>query len=131
MDEPSLPQPMLDLIGFVRMIEPGGEWVRMHFEAREAHTHSGGTTVQGGILTAWLDHAMWRAVVARDPQASVASLEIKTSFMSRVGAGTHVVAARITKWGRQVVFMEAEVRDGTGRVLASATSCGMLSRNGC
>jgi len=129
MTEHAFPVPLLDLLGFVRMLEPQGDWCCMEYEAREAHTHSSGTTVQGGILTAWMDHAMARAVVARDPNAMVSSLEIKTTFMSRVGPGTHLVRAAAAKWGRQVAFLEAQVCGANGRVLASATSTGLLSAN--
>lgn len=126
MTEHAFPQPLLDLLGFVRMLEPDGDWCCMEFEARQAHTHSSGKTVQGGILTAWMDHAMARAVVARDQKSLISSLEIKTAFMSRVGPGTHLVRARGARWGRKVAFLEAEVCGADGRVLASATSTGLL-----
>ncbi|RZL96619.1 MAG: PaaI family thioesterase [Variovorax sp.] len=125
MSEHAFPLALLNLLGFVRMLEPEGDRVRLTFEGREEHTHSNGAIVQGGILTAWLDHAMARAVIARDPASSVASLEIKTTFMSAVGPGVHIVSARAAKWGRQVVFLEAEIRDDSGRVRVSASSCGL------
>ena len=120
---------LLQAIGFVRLLQSDGVQgsVRMLFDGRPEFTHSHGTIVQGGILTAWMDHAMARAVAARDPSVVVATLEIKTSFLARVGPGPSVVAAQILKWGRTVAFLEAQVMDESGRVLAKATSCGMVS----
>lgn len=120
------PEGLLNLLGFSHVLESDGEWVRMVFNGREEHAHSNGTIIQGGILTAWMDHAMARAVIARDPSASIASLEIKTSFLARVPPGPSIVTARGVKWGRKIAFLEATVQDDKGGVLATCTSTGML-----
>lgn len=127
--EAKFPQALQQHIGYVRMLasEPSGR-VRVEYEGRPEFTHSEGTTVQGGILTAWLDHAMARAIAARDAEAGLASLEIKVSFLARVPPGPCVAEARIVKWGRTVAFLEAELIAVDGTVMTRASSTGMLVR---
>ena len=120
------PEGLLKLLGFSHVLEPDGEWVRMVFDGRDEHAHSNGTIIQGGILTAWMDHAMARAVIARDPTSSIASLEIKASFLARVPPGPSIVTARGVKWGRKIAFLEATVQDEKGQVLVTCSSTGML-----
>lgn len=61
---------------------------------------------------------MERPVVARDCTLCFKPGD-KTTFMSRVGPGTHSVRAAAVKWGRQAAFFEAQVCGADGRVLAS------------
>jgi uncharacterized protein (TIGR00369 family) len=128
MDETRFPTALLRTIGFVEALAMDGKVgsARIVFEGRSEFTHSEGTTVQGGIITAWLDNAMAWAVIARSPKVILASMEIKVSFLSRVGQGRHVVDARVVKWGRSVVFLEAQLLSEDGKLLATASSTGML-----
>ena len=128
-DEKRFPQALMAAIGFVDVLEldrRAGS-ARVAFDGRADFTHSNGATVQGGIITAWLDNAMAWAVAAKNPKASVASLEIKVSFLSRVGPGPSIAQARVVKWGRTVVFLEAELVTPDGKMLARASSSGVLA----
>lgn len=126
-DEARFPAALMDTIGLetVQALDPEGR-ATVRFVARPEFTHSNGSTVQGGILTAWIDCAMAWAVAARDPAASFASLDIHVGFHARVGQGRWVVQARALKWGRRVAFLEADILGEDGRLMARASSSGML-----
>jgi len=90
-----------------------------------AFTHSDGAIVQGGIAAAWIDNAMALAVAARERDTMVATLEMKLSWLGEVTLGRHVVRARVLKWGRTVVFLEASL-GSEADVLVRASSTGRL-----
>ena len=131
---PDLPNPnpelMASLGGFsVVEADPGAGRVRMRFNALRRFCHSNGTTVQGGFITAWLDCAMAHAVHFQSGfTCAVSSLEIKVSFLERVGPGVVFVDARIVRRGRRVAFLEAVLLDENGRQLATASSTAMLAQ---
>lgn len=101
--------------------------VRATFTVRREYCHTNGTIAQGGFITAWMDAAMAQAVLYdTDRQFSVASLEIKVSFLERVGPGEGVAEGRVIRRGKRVAFLEAELFDAQGRMAAMATSTGMI-----
>lgn len=101
--------------------------LRAAFTVRPEFCHTNGTVAQGGFITAWMDAAMAHAVMYdTDDQFSVASLEIKVSFLERVGPGEGIAEGRVIRRGKRVAFLEAELFDSQGRVAAMATSTGML-----
>ncbi len=126
-DEQRFPRGLRDVLGFRRVVETDAAtgMAMLAFEARPEFMHSGGTTVQGGIVGAWIDHAMAWAVHVKDEQSSIATLELKTSYLARVGPGESVVRATVAKWGRIVLFLEAEVLGPDGRALVKASSTAM------
>jgi len=82
--------------------------------------------VQGGFLMAMLDETMSVAgVVASGMTAFIPTLEMKTSFYRPAVPGQFRLIGRVAKWGRQICFMEGELYDAEGRLLAKATSTGM------
>ena len=97
------------------------------FTVRREYCHTNGTIAQGGFITAWLDAAMAHAVTHDSDQAfNVASLEIKVSFLERVGPGPGIVHGRVVRRGKRVAFMEGDLYNPDGRLAAQATSTGML-----
>lgn len=129
-DDPFMfPAPLVRLLGRVAIekADAGGAVVR--YEGREEHAHSGGAMVQGGIVAAWLDHAMAIAVAATGQPIAVASLEIKVSYLAPVRVGPVLAEAWIVRQGRSIAFLEARLRstDGTD-LLATASSSGKLIR---
>lgn len=94
---------------------------------RREFCHTNATIAQGGFITAWLDAAMAHAVMYDTDRAqNVASLEIKVSFLERVGPGPGKVVARINRRGGRVAFLEADLFTADGRLAAQATSTGMI-----
>ena len=121
--------PLLQAIGFERLVHSAPEGLaRVRFAPRPEFAHTGGTIVQGGFITAWLDNAMAFAVAAREAHVGLASLELKVSFLERVGVAPVEAEARVLRWGGSVVFLEAQLTDEGGAVLARASSTGKLLR---
>jgi acyl-coenzyme A thioesterase PaaI-like protein len=127
LDEEHFPRPLRDALGLRRVVRTDMQQgaVTLAFEAPPQFLHSGGTTVQGGIVGAWIDHAMAWAVYAKDRQSGIATLELKTSYLSRVGPGESLVRASVVRWGRNVVFLEGEVLGADARPLVRASSTAM------
>lgn len=126
-DETIFPSALMQCIGFEEVLSLGTEGAaEVRFRARPEFAHSRGTTVQGGIVTAWLDCAMAWAVHARDPGHAIASLDISVKYLARVSVDAHLCRARVVKWARSVAFLEAELYDQEGKCLTRASSTGLL-----
>ena len=91
--------------------------------------HPRGGVVQGGFITGWLDAAMAHACVAKSGfTVGVPSLEIKVSFLRPAHPGVVYRAdGWITRWARRIAFMEAELLDADGVVIARASSTAALT----
>lgn len=97
------------------------------FTVKREYCHTNGTIAQGGFVTAWLDAAMAHAVLHdTDFRQSMVSLEIKVSFLERVGPGEGRVEGRILRRGKRVLFMEGDLYNAEGRLAAQATSTGII-----
>lgn len=97
------------------------------FTVRREYCHTNGTIAQGGFITAWLDASMAQAALhATNHASSVASLEIKVSFMERVGPGEGRAIGRVLRLGKRVAFLEGELYNPEGKLAARATSTAML-----
>ena len=93
------------------------------------YCHSG-DVVQGGFVTAMLDAAMSHALFGTEETISgVASLDIATQF---IGAcrGQHPlkVAGWVKKATFKTAFLEADIQDKAGTLIATAQSVAKLSR---
>lgn len=89
--------------------------------------------VQGGFLAAFADSAMGAASVtfARERKVFSANAEMKISFFrpARIGS-TLTCTAEVVSGGKRAAFVEAEVVDEEGRVVARATSTYLHSERG-
>jgi len=107
--------------------DPATRTARATFTVRREYCHTNGTIAQGGFVTAWLDAAMAQAALHDAGQpVSVVSLEIKVSFLERVGPGEGTVDGRVVRRGKRVAFLEGELYNAEGRLAARATSTAML-----
>jgi acyl-CoA thioesterase len=107
--------------------DAGRKQVTAAFQVKRDYCHTNGTIAQGGFITAWLDAAMAHAVLHDSDQVlNVASLEIKVSFLERVGPGPGIVHGRVVRRGKRVAFMEGDLYNPDGRLAAQATSTGLL-----
>jgi len=122
-------RPMLESMGFVRLVSADrvtGQ-VRIEFDAQERFCHSNGQIVQGGFVTAWLDFAMAQCARLKAGQpVMVASLEVKVSFLRRVGPGRVFAQGRVSRMGRRVAFLEASLFDSSDVLLATASSSALI-----
>jgi uncharacterized protein (TIGR00369 family) len=107
--------------------EPGRTVWRMVADERFANPVG---LVQGGFLSAFADSAMGAASVtwARQRKVFSANAELKISFLKPVPAGTSLTCtAWVLNGGARAAFVEAEVTDGDGRMVAKASSTYLLS----
>ena len=97
------------------------------FTVRPEFCHTNATIAQGGFITAWLDAAMATAVLYdSDKQLNVASLEIKVTFLERVGQGRGKAVGRIVRRGNRVAFLTGDLFNADGKLAAQATSTGLI-----
>ncbi len=78
--------------------------------------------VQGGLLAAMLDSTLGCAAVSMlPPPASVMTLSMNVSFLRAAAPGGLRGHGRVRRRGRSIIFAEAELRDASGEVVATAT----------
>ncbi len=115
------PPPVGRLIGFVlKSIEPGHAIFEM--EADERH-HNPMGTVHGGIYCDLADAAMGFAYAATLAEGETfTTIELKMNFLRAVRQATLTAEARVVKAGGTLGYVECEVRDQTGKMVAKAAS---------
>ncbi|MEM9254823.1 MAG: PaaI family thioesterase [Pseudomonadota bacterium] len=86
--------------------------------------------VQGGFITAMLDATMSHALFATagEDLTTVASLEIKTSYLEPTRAGRLRVVGNILKQTYKTAFTEARMYNDDGQLTATANSVSKLGR---
>jgi uncharacterized protein (TIGR00369 family) len=81
--------------------------------------------VHGGLVCTLADSVTGCAVhTTLEPGVGYTSIDITVNYLRPVtlGSGTLVATGRVTKPGRRVALATAEVTDGAGRLVATATS---------
>lgn len=82
--------------------------------------------IQGGYVCAMLDECMSVAgMITSGMTHVVPTLEMKTSFLRPAMPGSLRGLGRVVKWGRSICFMEGELYDAEGRLLAKSTGTAM------
>jgi uncharacterized protein (TIGR00369 family) len=121
------PPPVSRLIGFVlKSIEPGHAIFEM--EADERH-HNPMGTLHGGIYCDLADAAMGFAYAATMKEGeSFTTIELKINFLGAVRRATLTAEARVVKAGSTLGYVECEVKDQTGKLVAKAASTCMKLR---
>ena len=102
--------------------DPVSESVTVGFTAPASFiTPRGG--VQGGLVAGFLDEAMgWAHVWATDGAEAPLNLEISMTLLKLVPQGPLVGKGRVVRRGKRVIFLEGELFDPAGNLLARATS---------
>ena len=102
--------------------------IELSFQIDETFCHSG-DIVQGGYIASMLDASMAHAVLVELVDfVVVATLEIKVSYFDITRPGELQAFGRITRLGKSIAFMEADLRDSDGTLLAAATSTARIIR---
>lgn len=86
--------------------------------------------VQGGFLAAFADSAMSTATITnlQGRKAYTANVEMKISFLRGAPVGeTLTCTARVIGGGKRVSFVEAEIVDRSGALVAKASSTYVLT----
>lgn len=95
---------------------------RYAFEAKPEFANPSGA-IQGGFIAAMLDEAMGTAaIIASNVTMNAPTLEMKISFLRPLFVGAAAVEARILKWGKSTCFIEAELFDPDGKLVAKASA---------
>jgi uncharacterized protein (TIGR00369 family) len=113
--------PVARLIGLVmKDIEPG----RCVFElAVDERHHNPMGTLHGGVYCDLADAAMgWAYAAALAEGESFTTVELKINLLRAVRQGTLTAEAKVVKAGSRVGYLECEVTDNDGRLVAKAAS---------
>ena len=95
---------------------------RYEFEAKQDFANPTGA-IQGGFICAMLDEAMSAlAIIASNVTMNAPTLEMKVSFLRPLFVGKATAEARILKWGKSTCFIEAELFDPSGQLVAKASA---------
>ena len=121
------PPPIGRLLGFVlKVIEPGHTVFEM--EADERHRNPMGT-LHGGIYCDLADAAMGFAYASTlEEGETFTTLELKINFFRPVRKGKLTAEARVVKGGSALGYIECDVKDDAGKLVAKAASTCMKLR---
>src|SRR5438045_1760876 len=115
------PPPIARLLGFVhKSIEPGRAVFEM--QADERH-HNPMGTLHGGVYCDLADAAMGYAYGATLAEGEAfTTIELKINFLRAVRKATLTAEARVVKAGSTLGYVECDVKDQTGKLVARAAS---------
>ena len=121
------PPPIARLVGFTAVsIEPGHAVFEL--EADERH-HNPMGTLHGGIYCDLADAAMGYAYTASLGEGeTVTTVELKINFFRPVRQGRLTAEARVVKAGSTLGYVECDVKDDAGKLVAKAASTCMKLR---
>ncbi len=113
----------------IARVEPGE--VVVELDAHAGHRHEGGV-VQGGIITQIADAAMGMSLLTlQEPEFANTTIELKINFFRPVVEGTMRAVGRVIEARKTLLFAEADVFNGEGRLVARASStCLAIPRKG-
>ena len=83
--------------------------------------------VQGGIVVALADYAMYRAIKPLlKPEESTTTVELKINFLAAAEKGLLTGTAKIISQGRRLMVGEMEVKDEGGKLVAQGLGTYMV-----
>jgi uncharacterized protein (TIGR00369 family) len=121
--------PSAELMGseFVSFDEERGELTTCYTPPPSFASPRG--AVQGGLIAGFLDEVMGGALLAvtearfgKDGQRLPLNLDMKLTFVRMVPLDTITAKGRVVRVGKRVAFLEGELFDREGNLLARATS---------
>jgi uncharacterized protein (TIGR00369 family) len=123
------PPPIARLLGFVlKSVEPGHAVLAM--QADERH-HNPMGTLHGGVYCDLADAAMGYAYASTLGEGETfTTIELKINFLRAIRKATLTAEARVVKAGGTLGYVECDVKDETGKLVARvASTCMKLSSN--
>jgi uncharacterized protein (TIGR00369 family) len=113
--------PIARFLGFVmKSIEPGHAVFEMEADGRH---HNPMGTLHGGVYCDLADAAMGYAYAATLGEGETfTTVELKINFLRAVRKATLTAEARVVRAGSTVGYVECDVKDQTGRLVARAAS---------
>jgi uncharacterized protein (TIGR00369 family) len=124
-----LPPPIGRLLGFrLTTFESGRSVFEMAVDERH---HNPMGTLHGGVYCDLADAAMGFAYAATLQEGeSFTTVELKINFLRAVRQGTLTAEAKVVKAGSTLGYIECEVKDEQGRLVAKAASTCMKLKTG-
>jgi uncharacterized protein (TIGR00369 family) len=121
------PPPVADLIGFT-VSEAGDGRTVVLLEAGQRHFNPMGT-LHGGILCDIADTAMGIAFASTlAPDESFTTVELKINYLRPVREAKLRAEGRVVQRGRTLGYVECEVTDENGRLIAKSNSTCLVLR---
>jgi uncharacterized protein (TIGR00369 family) len=120
--------PILRLLGITpKLVEPGHTIFEMDVDERH---HNPLGTLHGGIYCDLADVAMGIAYAASLPEGETfTTIELKVNYLRAVVKGRLAAEAKLVKGGRTVGYLECDVTDEQGRLVARvASTCMRLGK---
>jgi uncharacterized protein (TIGR00369 family) len=131
-DPVALPEsPVAHLLGrTIRSLAPEAGTIEVEFRPREEFLNTTGT-IQGGMLAAMLDSTIGPALRATLAPGEVApTLELKVSFLRPAPLGPLTGRGRVVHKARSIAFLEGDLRNAAGEVVATATATARIVARG-
>jgi uncharacterized protein (TIGR00369 family) len=119
--------PIERLLGMIpKSIEPGRAIFEM--EALERH-HNPMGTLHGGVYCDLADLAMGHAYAAMlEEGETFTTIELKINFLRAILKATLIAEAKVVKAGSTVGYVECDIKDDAGTLVARASSTCMKLR---
>lgn len=96
--------------------------VKIAFTAKLEFCNASGN-VQGGFLAAMIDDCMGPAIlIATDAKSFPSTIDLNVQFLAPAKPGQLIGQGRVVKIGKTIGFVEAELEDAAGGLIARATS---------
>jgi len=121
------PPPSAKLLGWTLLeADPDSGRVKVAFQGRDSFLNPAGF-IQGGMLSAMLDDTISSTVAARTGgKLFSTTIDMTVSFVAPARPGRLIGEGRIVHMGKSIAFLEGELRDDDGRLLARATASARL-----
>jgi len=97
-------------------------WIRIAFQAKPEFCNASGA-IQGGFLAAMLDDTMGPAVlIMTQAEVHPTTIGMNVNFLSPATPGLLFGEATVLHLGKTIGFVEAQLTDDQGRIIARGTS---------
>ena len=115
------PPPIAQLLGIaLKAIEPGHTLLEMQVDERH---HNPMGTLHGGVYCDLADLAMGNAYASTLGEGETfTTIELKINFFRAVRNASLTAEARVVKAGSSVGYVECDVKDTNGKLVARASS---------
>lgn len=100
--------------------------VRVNFQATDAFCNPGGN-IQGGLLAAMLDDTLGPTILVKTGGTHYcATLDLNVRFIAPARPGLLVGEGRVVRSGSTIAFLEGELHDTDGNLIATATAAARI-----
>jgi len=114
--------PVATLVG-LRLLSAGGDGATLEMDAGTQH-HNPMGIVHGGVLCDLADAAMGVAMAAAlEEGEAFSTVELQMNYFRAVTEGRLTALGRLVRRGRTTAYLESEITDGEGRLVAKSSSC--------